>query len=106
MKKYHVSKNWNGRDLESLTTFLGDYNEAIEQFCERWPECTEAADLHVTYVFLYDSVQLAEQHAATFGGDILEINCEHIDLVIDPYEGFCCVKNSIDSEYIKKYAQK
>ena len=36
MKYYHVSKNWNGEQLETLSSYLGSETEAIERFIERW----------------------------------------------------------------------
>lgn len=100
--KYHVTKNWDGGDLESLAMRTGDESEAIEIFCERWPEASEAADLHVHCVFLHDTIEKAREFAASFGGEILEIDDEYLDIKVDPYEGELYVKDMIDAEYISK----
>lgn len=100
--KYHVSKNWDGGDLESLAIRCGDESEAIEKFCKRWPEACDAADMHVHCVFLHSTIEAAKEFSATYGGEILEIDDEYLDIQKDPYEGELYVKDMIDSEYVNK----
>jgi hypothetical protein len=100
--KYHVTKNWDGGDLESLAMRVGDDQEAMEIFCDRWPEAGEAADLHIHCIFLYASLEQAIAHQENFGGEILEINDEYLEIREDPYEGELYVRDEIEAEYIKK----
>ena len=101
MKFYHVTKNWDGGDLESLYDREGD--EAYEIFAERWPEAGGLADNHINLIHLHDNLSDAERFVRDFGGEILEIELDEDAVEIDNLEYPHPVSRyTIDAEYIKK----
>ena len=85
MKCYHVTKEWDGQDLESLYAIYGD--EAYDIYAEKWPEAGELAQAHAHVVHLHASIDEAKGFAAEFGGEILEIDApEDYEIEIDSLE--------------------
>lgn len=101
MKLYHVVKNYNGGDLESLYEQHG--SEAYDIFAEKWPEAGALGHYHAHYIHLHSTKEDAEAFAAEFGGEILEIKADDLEVEIDGLEyKHPMVKDCIDAEYVKR----
>ena len=85
MTYYHVTRTWDGGDLLSLADQIGE-KAAIRQFCKQWPDACEIADVHVHYIHLWDSIRDARRMARYFGGRVLAIDGEFIDVTMDTSE--------------------
>lgn len=87
MKFYHVCQCWDGGDLMSLLDqHNGDESAALEEFAARWPEAGELGVYHISYIHLWDSLDQAEQFQSWFGGEILEINGDDLEIERDSLE--------------------
>lgn len=104
MTKYHVTPKWNGNDLKTAADYLGE-EEAIEMFLEKWEtdDVSFAAD-QVTKIYLYETLADAQSHQKSYGGEILEIDDEWLEIRIDEVEGYPTVRNSISKNDIKRVA--
>ena len=106
MKYYHVAKNWNGEQLESLSSYLGSETEAIEQFIERWVDADAGfAAYHVNLIHLHASLADAIEYQKRHGGEILEIDEQGDDLEIridDLEYPHPVTTYPVDKQYIKK----
>jgi hypothetical protein len=99
---YHVViKDWDGDDLLSLYQQIGD--AAYEEYAEKWPEAGELGQYHVHYVHLHATLDQAREFVEEFGGEILEVNTEDLDIVIDNLEyPHSMVRDRIPAEYVKR----
>ena len=100
MAKYHVT-NWDGENLQTAAQRFGEA-EAIEMFCEKWDTDASFATDQVTKIYLYHTLSEAQDHKDTYGGEILEINDEYLDVAIDEIEGYSTVRYEIDKDAIKR----
>lgn len=101
MKVYHVTKNWDGGDLESLYDQHGD--EAYDIFAEKWPEAGGMAASHIHLIHLHDNINDAKRFQAEFGGEILEIEIDSDNVEIDTIEyPHPTTRYSIDAQDIKR----
>lgn len=82
---YHVTDHWDGGDLESLVTRIGE-NEGYDAFLERWPDAGELTFYHANRVHLFDSLEKAERFCAAYGDEILIIDGEGLDIDLDTLE--------------------
>lgn len=93
---YHVTKRWNGGDLETLFSRCGgNENKALNTFVRKYRHCfdsfEETIDLgkkHIYYVHLWDKKSDAIEMAEEIRGQILKIDDKEDELVVinDPYE--------------------
>ncbi len=100
---YHVAKDWDGEAIESLYDQYGD--EAYDIYAEKWPEAGELAQYHAHVVHLYADRKQAEEHADTFGGDVLVIDDQddELEITIDTLEfGHPVCNHEIDACYVRK----
>jgi len=81
---YHVCKNWDGCNIESLYKQYGD--EAYRIFAKKWPDAAELAEYHVHYVHCHFALDEAKEYQTEFGGEIIAIDAEYLDVVIDTLE--------------------
>lgn len=101
MKLYHVAKDYDGGDLESL--YVREGNDAFDIYAEKWPEAGELGQYHVMYVHCHDNLKDAESFVDTYGGKVLEINADDLDVEMDTLEyPHPMVKEYIPAEYIKE----
>lgn len=82
---YHiVDDSYTGGDLESL---YNQYDEDAESiYMQRWPEAGDLVNSHIYMIHMYDNLQDALEHKEVFGGRILQINGEDLEVVIDQDE--------------------
>lgn len=73
-----VGLGWDGGDLRPS----GD----VREFCRRWPDADGLEHVHAHVVHLHPTLDRALEHAEYFGGEILEVATEELDLVWDDYE--------------------
>lgn len=100
--RYHVTKEWDGEDLQPLAKRIGE-NEAIEVFLESWPDTDASmANDHVWKIFFYKSLEEAQEHQGVFGGEILEIDADILELETDLIEGYEHTSFDIPKEFIRK----
>jgi len=85
MKYYHVTNKWDEGNLKSLADMIGE-SEAIEVYASKWPEAGGLAIDHINVIHLHHEKEEAESFVADFGGEILEIDGEEIEVVIDTLE--------------------
>lgn len=100
--KYHVTPKWDGENLQPAARRLGE-EEAIEMFCAKWDtEDTSYAADQVWKVFMYATIEEARDHVDNFGGEILAINDEWLDIFEDMTEGqpVLATRNDIDAKDI------
>jgi hypothetical protein len=98
---YHVSENWDGGDLLSLYRQIG--TDAYEEYADRWPDAGELGVYHVHYIHLHSTLGEAKAFADEFGGEILEINADDLDIEMDRLEyPHPMVRDCIPAEYIKR----
>lgn len=110
MTYYHVVKEWDGKDLLSLSERVGSVDEAVEEFNRRWPEGDDNYDFaahEVQFVHLHDNIKSAKEFQSDFGGEILEITITEddwdIDVKIDTAEyPHPVVMYRIPANYIKR----
>ena len=100
MKLYHVCANYDGGDLMTAARMMGEL-EAIESYVAKWPEAGELAAAHVNMIHLHETIDQAREFAAIYGGAVLEIDAEYLDVVVDSleYPHPVCT-STIDAEYI------
>ena len=86
MLYYHVAENgWDGDDLTSLVSQYGE-SEAIELFCERWPEAENSAYEHSSRIHLHSTLDEAKKYwSVDKTGDILAIELD------EDAESECCI---------------
>lgn len=82
---FHVCTAWDGSDLSPLAKRLGEA-EAIEAWLERWPEGGDLVHDHVHAIHLYDTLEAAQEHADAFGGTVLAIDAQLVELDRDIME--------------------
>ena len=98
---YHVVKHWDGGDLLSLYQQIGD--AAYEGYAEKWPEAGELGQYHIHYIHLHATLEQAREFAEEFGGEILEISADDLDIEMDRLEyPHPMVRDCIPAEYIKR----
>lgn len=87
MTKYHVTQQWDGKDLESASQRMGE-EEAIEMFMKKWmcDDSSFAAD-QVTKIYVYATLSEAQAHQDSYDGEILEIDDTYLELREDWSEG-------------------
>jgi hypothetical protein len=99
---YHVTPKWDGKDLESAASRLGEC-EAIDMFMAKWEtEDASFAQDQVTKIFFYLTLAEATEHQATYGGEILAIDDTYITIKIDEIEGFPSYRGPVAAEDIKR----
>jgi hypothetical protein len=83
---YHVvGDNWRpGQPLQSLYRQHG--NDSYERFGQRWPDAADFAEYHAHLIFFYDNSRDAEEHAASLGGRVVQVDPDQIDLRWDDLE--------------------
>ena len=103
--KYHVTEKWDGKELQSAANRMGE-EAAITMFMEKWEtdDASFAAD-QVHYIYLYDTLEDAQNHQETYGGEILIIDDRYLELDIDPIEGYAVTFYDIPSELIEKVSE-
>lgn len=102
--KYHVTQNWNGKDLKTAADFMGE-EEAIEMFCEKWnTDDTSYAQDQIRKIYLYATIEEAQEHQDIYGGEILAINDEWLDIFEDWTEGvsILATRNTIKASDISR----
>ena len=82
---YHVCARWDGDDLRSLVTRLGEM-EGIEEYARRWPDAGDLALDHAYRVHLYATLAEAVAHRDEYGGEILEIDATWLNPEVDGAE--------------------
>jgi hypothetical protein len=88
MTLYHVTPKWDGKDLESAASKMGEV-AAIEIFLAKWQtEDDSFAQDQVTKVYFYNTINEAISHQETYGGEILAIDETYLDIAIDEIEGY------------------
>ncbi len=104
--KYHVTPEWDGGNLQTAAKRFGEV-EAIEMFIAKWncDDASFAAD-QVAKIYLYGTIDEAMAHQAEYGGEVLEIDDEYLEIATDYAEGqpVLCTRNEIRSEDIKRIA--
>lgn len=101
-KRYHVTQKWNGEDLQPLAKRIGE-NEAIEAFLESWLDADASmANDHVWKIFFFKNLEEAQEHQGIFGGEILEIDADILELEKDLIEGYECTSFDVPKEFIRK----
>ena len=102
--KYHVTPKWNEENLQTAVEFLGE-SEAVEMFMTKWetPDSSYAID-QVHKIYLYATIDEAREHQEVYGGEILEIDDQWLDIFEDWTEGspVLATRNSINKDYIRK----
>ena len=100
----HVGHDWApGDDLLSLYEVYGD--AAYEMYAERWPDARELAIYHAHYVHCHATLVEAVKYQSEYGGQILEIETDELDVFIDRLEyPHPCVRDMIPAEYITQMA--
>jgi len=100
--RYHVAKEWDGEDLQPLAKRIGE-NEAIEAFLESWPDADASmANDHVWKIFLYSTLAEAQEHRDVFGGEILEIDADILEIEKDLIEGYEYTSFDVPKESIRR----
>ena len=84
---YHVAPETyrEGESLLSLYAQMGD--GAYEEYATRWPDAGGVGLYHAHWVHLYATPEEAEDHRADFGGTVLLINAEGLEIEEDTLEG-------------------
>lgn len=105
MKIYHATKKWDGENLESLASQIGEF-DAIEEYTKKWPDAGELAAYHVHYVHCFKDLGDAEEFANEIDGEVVEIDFEdffedfvEIDNLEFPHP---VVRDEIPAEYISR----
>ena len=102
--KYHVTLQWNGKSLQTAARFYGEA-EAIEMFMKKWrTEDSAFAGDQVHKIYLYNTIEEARDHQKIYGGEILEIDDEWLEIFEDVSEGtpMLAVDREIDQKYIRR----
>ena len=100
-KYYHVcADGWDGEDLESLYTIYGE--KAYDMFQEKWPETGDMCFTHAHMVHMHLTLDDAVEYQGEYGGEIVEISTEDLDIIIDYEEYPHPVTKNVPKEYIKK----
>jgi hypothetical protein len=104
MTLYHVTPKWDGNDLETAASRLGEV-EAIEMFLAKWEidDASFAAD-QVTKIYLYATFEQAQEHQAMYDGEILEIDDRYLEVFTDWSEGIAnlAVRHNIPKSDIRR----
>ena len=76
---YHVvgSNYHDGDGLKSL--YKQHKDDAYDIFDSRWPDNNGLGHYHAHYIFFYDNLEDAQEHAMEFGGKILAVDPRYID---------------------------
>jgi len=103
---YHVSQTYQGGDLESSATQMGE-SEAIEAFCEKWDNADASlAVYHVNYIHCHDTIEQAREFAEEFGGNVFAIDADamaddYIEIERDTLEyDHPIIRDEIPAEFI------
>ena len=81
---YHVCRDWDGNNLQSLYEQYGD--QAYDIFLSKWPDAGELAEYHVHYIHCHSALDEAKEYQAEYGGQIIAIDAEYLDVIIDNLE--------------------
>ena len=81
---YHVAPDDHQGNILSLYAQHGDL--AFDIYAARWPEAGGLAEYHAHYVHCYATREEADDHAAAFGGRVLEVEDADLDVEIDALE--------------------
>ena len=81
---YHVCSSWDGKDLQSLYAQYGD--EAYVMYADKWPDSGNLSQVHAHVIHLHPSIDDAQKYADQYGGMILTIDDNGLDITIDDYE--------------------
>ena len=99
--KYHVTKEWDGKDLVSAAKRYGEAG-AIDMFCKKWDADESFAIDQITKVYVYSTIEDAQEHKDVYGGEILEIDDTYLELVVDEIKGQLCSQYPISATDIKR----
>lgn len=98
---YHVAKDYDGGDLQSLYEQHG--NDAYDMYIDKWPEAGELVFYHVHYIHLHNSLDDAQEFVDEFGGEILVIDDADLTVERDNLEyDHPIVRDTIPAEYIRR----
>lgn len=105
---FHVAPENHTGALESLVEQLGE-EEAIEMFCQRWPEAADyALNCHAHMIHMYDTVEQARDHQKAYGGKIYAVDGDaladdfiEIDRDTMEFDHPVC-RETIDAEYLSE----
>jgi len=98
---YHVAHNYTGGDLLSLYEQHGE--DAYEMYADKWPDAGELAQYHTHYIHLHETLVDAQTYQSEFGGTILEINADELEIKLDTLEyKHPMVRDYIEEEYIRE----
>lgn len=100
---YHVTPKWDGQDLKSAASRLGEC-EAIDIFMAKWQtEDSSFAQDQVVKIYFYRSLAEAINHQENYGGEILDIDDTWLDIKVDEIEGYPTCRGPVSVSDIKRH---
>ena len=82
---YHVCRGeWDGKDLLPLVRRVQWSDETAEMIATNWPECDpwEYYCREAHFVHLHDSLEQAREFVEEFGGQVLAVDVEGLELQV------------------------
>jgi hypothetical protein len=102
MTLYHVTPHWNGEELKSLASQLGEC-DAIDAFMAKWQtDDSSFAQDQVTNIYFYNTLDEAQDHQDEYGGEILAIDDTYLTITMDPIEGYPTSRGPISAHDINR----
>lgn len=94
---YHVTKKWDGEDLVPIND--------PDEFAMRWPDAGSLGQVHAYRVHMWFSLDEADEHRDTFGGEILVIDESMFDYETDDLELNCihATARRVPADAIRRY---